>query len=580
MKTRLNLLFVLPFFALSLFTSCQDEIIEITDPNAQETFVAASNIASLMSRTSTRDGSFDNIIDGSQEFSVNLPVTVIVNGVTMTISTEADFELIEANFDANEDDEDTLEIVFPITVTLRDHSEVVVNSRAELDALRTGNPNDDDDDIECIDFKYPLKISVYNANFQIINVVTIHSDRELYRFIHHLEGGVLASLNFPVTMIYTDGSTIQVHNNSELERVINEAKDSCDEDDDNDYNDDDFTKDRLDNLLTSCPWFVYDIRRNNTDLAHDYREYVMVFREDGVVKVRARNGDMLTGTWVTRVNQHGAKIILDFDTLVDFKLEWYVYEIEQGKIKLFTEGGNRIILKKACDIVVDQTIDRIENILKECFWRVHRLHVEGSDNEGAYIGTPLKFFNDGVVKIRVNGEFVQGTWNVFALNAGYVLKITLEGRPDLQLHWLITFLEPNLIKLENQNSVMVLKKHCPDADSDINFINSKLNTGLWKVALFQEGNNVLTEQYTIYRFNFLENGGIKVLNPNNVIVDFGSYLAYRNEGLYLGMNFGSQSTFNEFNNRWKIIEVTETKIYLKDFSSTGTVEKILVLERI
>ncbi|TVZ57594.1 hypothetical protein NA63_0079 [Flavobacteriaceae bacterium MAR_2010_105] len=580
MKTKLNLLFVLPFFALTMFTSCQDEVIEITEPDAQETFVAESNVANLMARTSTNDGSYDNIIDGSQEFSVNLPITVIVNGMELTINSEDDFERIEEIFDEYEDDEDSLEIVFPITVTLRDYTEVVVNSRSELDALRHSTPNEEDDDIECIDFKYPLTISVYNANFQVIDVVTIENDRALFRFIRNLPGGVLASLNFPVTMIYHDGSTVEVHNNQELEAVITAAKDECDEDDDNDYNDDDFTKERLDNLLTSCPWIVHDIRRNNTDLAHDYREYLMVFREDGVVKVRARNGDMLTGTWSTRVTNHGAKITLDFDTLVDFTLEWFVYEIRPGKIKLFTEGGNRIILEKTCDTVVDQTIERIENILKECLWRVHRLHVNGSDNEAQYIGTPLKFFADGVVKIRIDGEFVSGTWDVLAYNAGFVLQINLEGRPDLQLEWLITFLEPNLIKLESQNSIMVLKQHCPDGDDDVDFIRDVLNDGLWKVAMYQDAANPQNQDYSIYRFDFLENGGIKVLNPNNVIVDFGSWLPYRYEGLNLGLNFGSESTFNEFNHRWKIKDISETRIELKDYSANGTVERILVFERL
>ena len=105
--------------------------------------------------------------------------------------------------------------------------------------------------------------------------------------------------------------------------ILREARNACDEDDDNDWNDDDFTKERLDNLLTSCPWIVHDIRRNEDNLSDAYREYVMVFKPDGVVKVRARNGDMLTGTWSTRVTDRGAKITLNFETLVDVTLEWY-----------------------------------------------------------------------------------------------------------------------------------------------------------------------------------------------------------------------------------------------------------------
>ena len=581
MKTRLNLLYALPFFALFMMASCQKEAVEITEPNAQETFVAESELASLITETSTFDGSSDNIIDGANGFSVNLPVTVYANGVQIIVNSEADYDLIEANFDAHEYDSDELQIVFPITVTMSDYTQVVIHSQSELEALRAENSRETDDDIECIDFKYPLSLSVYNLNFQVIDVVTISSDEQLHHFIRNLEGGMLVSLNFPVTLIYADGSTIEAHNITELEMILKEARNACDEDDDNDWNDDDFTKERLDNLLTSCPWIVHDIRRNEDNLSDAYREYVMVFAENGVVKVRARNGDMLTGTWTTRITDRGAKITLDFDTLVDFTLEWFVYEISAGKIKLFTEGGNRIILEKDCDIVVDHTIERIKNILSECLWRVERLYVEGTENESDYIGTPLKFFPDGVVKIRVNGEFVSGTWEVIQANAGFVLRIYLDGRPNLQLHWLITFLEPNLIKLENQNSIMVLKQHCPDIDEDVKYITAVLNEGIWDIARYQVGDANLTTEYLIYGIDFLENGGLKVLNPNNVIVDYGAWLVYRNEGLYLGLNFGTDSNFNMFNHRWEIVSNTENRIELKYYGLPGTsnIENILVLEK-
>jgi len=578
MKTKFNLLYALPFFALLTLASCQKEAVEITEPNTQETFVAESDLAALITETSTKDGSSDNIIDGANGFSVNLPVTVYANGIEITVNSEADYELIEEIFDDSDDDTDTLEIVFPITVTMSDYSEVVVNNQSEFEDLRFQNSNENDDDIECIDFQYPLTLSIYNLDFQVIDVVTINSDEQLHHFIRNLEGGVLVSLNFPVKLIYADGSTIEAHNNLELASILREARNACDEDDDNDYNDDDFTKERLDHLLVSCPWIVHDIERNSVSLSNDYREYVMVFKEDGTVKVRRRNGDILTGTWSTRITDRGAKITLEFDTLVDFTLEWFVYEIHEGKIKLFTEGGNRIILEKACDIVVDQTIERIKNILSECLWRIERLSVDGAENEADYIGTPLKFFPDGVVKIRVDGEFVSGTYEVIAVNAGFVLRIYLDGRPNLQLQWLITFLEPNLIKLENQNSAMVLKQHCPEIDQDVVYINAVLNEGIWDIARYQVGDNIITD-YTIYAIDFLETGGLKLLNPNNVIVDYGAWLVYRNEGLFLGLNFGADSNFKMLNHRWKIAMVTETRIELKDFSSTGTVERVLVLER-
>lgn len=581
MKTRFNLLYVLPFFALFMLASCQKEAVEVTQPNAQETFVAESDIASLITETSTLDGSSDNIIDGASGFSVNLPVTVYANGVEITVNSPEDYALIEANFDASEDDADTLEIVFPITVTMSDYSQVVVNSQEELNALRAQNSNQDDNDIECIDFQYPLTFSVYDIDFQVIDVITVNNDEELHHFIRNLQAGVLVSLNFPVTLVYQDGTTTEAHNNLELASIIKEARHACNEyDDSNNWEEDDFpNKDRLDSFLTSCPWIVHDVLRNSTSLAYDYREYVMVFKEDGTVKVRKRNGDMLTGTWSTSITDHGAKITLHFDTLVDFSLEWYICEISHGRIKLYTDSGNRIILEKACDIVVDQTVDRIKNILSECLWRVARLYVDGAENEADYIGTPLKFFSDGVVKIRVNGEFVSGTWEVIPVNAGFVLRIYLDGRPNLQLQWLITFLEPNLIMLENQNSVMVLRQHCPDGDEDVLYINAILNEGIWDIAKYEVGDQNLTEQFNMYGIDFMDTGGLKVLDPNNTIVDYGAWLVYRNEGLFLGLNFGTGSNFNMFNNRWKITSVNETRIELTDYSADGTVERTVVLER-
>tara|TARA_R110002073_G_scaffold93546_4_gene218392 strand:+ start:4720 stop:6468 length:1749 start_codon:yes stop_codon:yes gene_type:complete len=582
MKTKLNYTLLLAFFALLTFSSCQDEVIEITDPSSEQAFQANSNLAALISDASINDGSSDNIIDQSSELSVNLPITVTANGMQFTINSEEDFNLIEETFDEFEDDIDQLEIQFPITVTLSDYTEVVINNQAELDNLRSESTNEEeDDDIECIDFQYPITFSTYNTHFQLIDVVTIHNDGELYRFMHNLEAGVLVSLNFPVTMVYKDGTTIEVNNNLELETVISEARNACDEDDDNDWNDDDFTKERLDNLLVSCPWIVHDVRRDHANLANDYREYLMIFNEDGIVKVRARNGDMLTGTWSTRVTDHGAKITLEFDSLVDFTLEWFVYEIRSGKIKLYTDGGNRIILEKNCDTVVEHTIERIENILKECLWRVAQLEVDGNDNEYDYIGTPLKFFENGVVKIRVNGELVSGTWDVLEYNGVFVLQINLEGRPELQLEWVITFLEAHVIKLENQENEMVIKRHCPDGDEDVRYIDEILNEGEWEVALYMDENVNETDDFYLYVVDFLENGWVKVTDPNTGIID-GSWLTYRNEEgvLKLGLNFGIEPPFMELNNRWKIVDISNNRIELKDYNSNGEVEKKLVFERL
>jgi hypothetical protein len=583
MKTKIKLLLLVPFFALLLFSSCQNEEISITEPTQEEALVATSELTSLISSTSKMDGSDDNIIDKASCLSIELPVTVVVNGLEIIIDSKEDYKLIEAIFNKFDDDDDYLDIIFPIKIISSDYSEIVINNRQELENLVQECTGEDepDDDIECIDFQYPISFSVYNTQFQVVDVVNIENDRQLHYFIKRVRNAeVFASLNFPVTMELADGSIVVVNNNRELESTIRDAKDACNEDDNNDYGDDDFTKERLDALLKTCPWVVYELERNEDNI-DQYRDYVMVFKEDNVVKVYAKGGDVLTGTWSTRVTEHGALIKLEFDTLVDFTLEWFVYDLEPGKIKLYQAGGNRIILKKNCDIVYDITKERIENYLQECYWRVARLSVDGADNEKDYIGTPLKFLPNNEVKIRVNGELVSGTYEVGIRNIGFILKITLDGRPDLKLEWLITFLEPGLIKLENANNRMVLEKHCFGADDDLNYVEDVLISSTWEVAKYDDGlihAQDPTINYAMYTVNFLESGRIKVTDPNNGVTA-GSWLTYKNEGLYLGMLFANVAPFNELTHRWKIVDITPNRIELKDFSSTGTVERILVLEK-
>ena len=586
MKAKLKTLILLPFFALLMFTSCQDEVMDITPPNEAEALVANSNLTAMVSATSKRDGSKDNIIDRASCLSVELPVTVVVNNLEIIIDSEEDFKTIEAIFDEFEDDEDKLDIIFPITIITENHEKIVIENKAHLeDIIATcRGENEEDDDIECIDFKYPISFSVYDRNFQVIDVVAVENDFQLHRFIKRvIDAEVLASLNFPVTMVLADGSEITVNNNFELERAIEEAKDTCDEDDDNDYGDDDFTKERLDNLLMTCPWVVHDFDRNEENLDDKYREYIVIFKEDNVVKVRARNGDVLTGTWTTRIGDRGALIKLEFDTLVDFTLEWIVYDLDYGRIKLYQVGGNRIILKKNCDITFDVTKERILNYLQECLWRVTRLSVDGIDNEKDYIGTPLKFFPDNVVKIRVNGEYVQGTYNVLAFNAGFVLQIQLEGRPNLQLEWLITFLEPGLIKLEslgNLDNKMVLERHCPNTDDDLNYVDDILISSDWEVTRYfiAEGELEKDDDFFMYTLSFFETGRVKITDPNNGTFG-GSWLSYRKEGLRLGLYFGDNAPFSALNHRWKIAEITEARIELKDLNADGGIERILVLEK-
>lgn len=575
-------LLVLPIISLLLLFSCQEEVIEITAPNETETIVAESKLTEYIGAVSAKDGSIDNIIDKASCLTIDLPVTVIANGNELRIETENDYGKIESIYDEFEEDSDELEIIFPITIILSDFSEIKIESSSELETFvaECKNENEPDDDIECIDFQYPISFSVYNFQFEIINAVQINSNRELYKFIKRVKNGeVFASLNFPVTMVLSDGNTIEVYNNEELQNTIEEAKEACDEDDDNDYGDDDFTKERLDALLITCSWEINQIVNQLSDVSALFKEHVINFKENGKAIILTRNGTILSdGIWRTKVFENRAVIELEFNDQVKFSGLWFVQDIERGKIKLFANNGNKIILKKNCDFIQINK-ERIENYLKDCFWRVEKIRIAEVDKVQDYIGTLLKFLNDDVVKIRINGEYAYGSWDIKIKESRFVLQIELEGRPELKLEWYVTFSDAGVIELVSNTSKMVLKKYCLDADEDISYVNKILVSGEWKVALFQYASTNITENYGKYILNFKESGRVKAMDLNNEVTN-GAWLAYRNEGLYLGIYFGTQEPFNKLNHRWKIAKITPERIELKDFDSDGMVERLLVFEKI
>jgi hypothetical protein len=136
MKKHIKFSFFVIFTLALILTSCRNEELELIQPENEEVLTADSKAANLIARTSMKDGSLDNIIDRASCVEVKLPVTVIANGLEITITNEDGFDTIEEIFEAIEDDEDILEILFPITVILNDYTEVTINSMGRL--KRTG----------------------------------------------------------------------------------------------------------------------------------------------------------------------------------------------------------------------------------------------------------------------------------------------------------------------------------------------------------------------------------------------------------------------------------------------------------
>ncbi|WP_250433127.1 hypothetical protein [Hanstruepera flava] len=353
----LKLLYLFVLTALFLF-GCRTEEREYIEAPTDETIQPNSVIANLMKWTASNDGSIDNIIDYANCFTIQLPVSVTANGVQITINTIDDYNTIEAIFDELDDDTDTIVISYPITIILDDFTEVSITNYTELlgFANTCNGENESDDDIECIDFIYPISASVFNVNNELIDTLYFNDDSELYSFLDEIESSDIVSLNFPITVILYDDTQLIVNSQSELELTIQDFANSCDEDDDYDFNDDDCnncTPSQLESVLTDCSnWIVDKLERFGNDYDDFYDGYVFNFFTDGSIVVEYGSNTHY-GTWSTSGTGNNIVVEIDIPDLSYCNNNWNLHEIQQNagetKVDFRVGDDDRLRYESTCN---------------------------------------------------------------------------------------------------------------------------------------------------------------------------------------------------------------------------------------
>tara|TARA_R110001583_G_scaffold34335_1_gene115452 strand:- start:381 stop:1862 length:1482 start_codon:yes stop_codon:yes gene_type:complete len=436
--------------SLLAFISCQNEIDTLTQSTVDEVLQANSETAILVAKTVSKDGSKDNIVDKASCISINFPFSVQANGIALTIENEDGLELIEQIFDNLDDDNDLLEIVFPIVITLGDFTEVTINNLNELENFTKECPgeNEEDDDIECVDFVYPITMSKYDSENQLIETVSVESDRQFYRFMNHLNDGHVVGINFPITMVLFDGTEKDITNMNEFRALMQEAAFMCDEDDDNDYDDDDCmhcSKEDIVELLLECNWSIHKLILNDQDNTDQYREFLLKFFEDGTVKALVGN-EYVYGTWEfinveaggmgsgmdggsshnsSGTNmQRGKYLNINFEDFPDFSFKWMVYEKDDNTLDLRTEV-NRFKLEKTCDSSSSVDKTTLVNALNEGIWEVALFENKSEDETLNYNGFSLDFKEDFKVTATKDNNVITGEWAVNFEDDNDTLKLEL-----------------------------------------------------------------------------------------------------------------------------------------------------------
>ena len=456
MKPTINFLFLI-FFALFVLVSCQDDNTETNEPDAQETIAPNSELANLMRFASSNDGGIDNILDGVSCFSVNLPVTIEANGVSITINGLEDLELIESIFEEFNNDEDVLEFLFPITIIFSDYTEVIIEDIESLESYIEDCVNEPEID-ECIDFQYPISFSIFNTEFDIIDTVGIENDEELYQFLETLEddsgGVVLASINYPVTLVYVNGETTEVNTNEELAEAFNTANANCDEETNCEAD-----VETLQAYLLTCVFEaeIYDGNNEITDI--NYAE----FNENGEIIVNGTPAVVDTGSWnIAETNDGLVLIIENLPTFTLLNGNWLIESCNDEEF-YFADGDEALELE-CIDEESECSAQEISDNLQECYWLGENSFYDNVIAEHFY------FYSNGNLAVgnQESESQVVGTWEISLTNTGVFLNLNSELEPYnlLAISWEVVECEDDRIELIHGSDYLIFEQYCENDNYD------------------------------------------------------------------------------------------------------------------
>lgn len=333
MKTiRLLLIFTLS----CVLTQCQKEEKEIIDETPQTgSITTGSPLSGLLSRTTQNPTASDNVLDNSSCFSVVLPVTVVVNGTTITVTTQNDYQTVQDAIDAFSNDDDIVNFNYPITIQFQNFTTQIISNSNQLDDVMDDCGEDDGlDEIDCISINYPIVINVYNTNTQSTSTVTVQGNSQLFNFINGLTTGVIAAIVYPISVNNSNGQNVVINNNAQLESFIEDSIDDCD--------DSGTSNPSFISILTTGSWYVSYFNEDGDVQTSDYNGYNFTFNANNTIGV-VKNSVSTTGTWSTYTDSGYNKLDLNFanPSLEELEEDWIIQEYTTTIIRLkHVSGGN------------------------------------------------------------------------------------------------------------------------------------------------------------------------------------------------------------------------------------------------
>ena len=106
-------------------------------------------------------------------------------------------------------------------------NEAIIKKDSQITMLMKTAVMDDDNDDQCLEYKYPLAFYVYYPNSKSIETIVIYNDDELIDFFENLTIEDQISIDFPKVLLGVDGEEVAITNLTGLKDTLQVAVDAC-----------------------------------------------------------------------------------------------------------------------------------------------------------------------------------------------------------------------------------------------------------------------------------------------------------------------------------------------------------------
>lgn len=342
MKT-LKLITGIALLGIFSFTSCQSEVDDVQGDNPN-TNSANSTMATNLKRVSMYDGSSDDFIDGSSCSTIKFPYVAKVNGVNITFINQLSLEQAITILGEFNNDTDTVQLQFPITIKMSDYTEVTVNSQAEFNAITNSCSEAEDKGkaaITTLNINYPITILTYDASLEQTGSVVVMSEQQLFTYMSNLSSSEYFSVKYPMTVTLADGSSEEVSSDAELKASINaalEIKSKMEVAAEN--------KDKLEAILVNGTFKVNSFISAGVDSANNYVNTTIDFANDWKIKSMNALTTIATGTYSV-TSDTNVYLEFGFAGSTNFSLfnnEWKVSSFTTSTITLQSKTNSAVTL--------------------------------------------------------------------------------------------------------------------------------------------------------------------------------------------------------------------------------------------